>query len=65
MHKVLVLTALMLAVAALPATSIAAAKKEDPAVAAQNNTANFMRAAMNPYEATMPKPAAKKGKKKM
>lgn len=64
MYKVAVLAALMLAVAALPTTSNAAAKKEDPAVAAQKNTSDFLRDAMNPYEATMPKSVAKKGKRK-
>jgi hypothetical protein len=36
----------------------------DPAMAAQQNTSDFMRDAMNPYEATMVKPAPAKGKKK-
>lgn len=65
MRNVAILAALMLAVA-LPSTSQAAAKKKaavDPAVAAQQNTAALIRDAMNPFEASKPKPAAKKGKK--
>lgn len=67
MRKLAVLATLMLAAAiALPTTSNAAKKKEDPAVAAQKNTSDFIRDAMNPYEATMAKPAkAHKGHKKM
>lgn len=66
MRKVAILAALI-AVAALPATAHAAkkaaAKKADPAVAAQKNTSDFLQAAFNPYEATKPAPA-KAGKKK-
>jgi len=68
MRKLAVLAVLMLAAAiALPTTSNAAKKKEDPAVAAQKNTSDFIRDAMNPYEATKAKPAAahKHGHKKM
>ena len=66
MRKVAVLAVLAAAVA-LPATSHAAKKAAapaDPAMAAQQNTSDFMRDAMNPYEATMVKPAPAKGKKK-
>jgi hypothetical protein len=52
---------------AFPGTSQAAKKAAapvDPAMAAQQNTSDFMRDAMNPYEATMVKPAPAKGKKK-
>jgi hypothetical protein len=64
MRKVAILAALTI-VAALPTPSNAAAKKAaaDPAVAAQKNTADFLRDALNPYDATKPKAAkAKKGK---
>jgi hypothetical protein len=67
MRKVVVLAVLTIAAIALPATSQAAKKAAapaDPAMAAQQNTSDFMRDAMNPYEATMVKPAPAKGKKK-
>jgi hypothetical protein len=67
MRKVAVLAVLTIAAIALPATSQAAKKAAapvDPAMAAQQNTSDFMRDAMNPYEATMVKPEAAKGKKK-
>ena len=68
MRKVAVLAVVVAAVAvALPTTSQAAKKAAapaDPAMAAQQNTSDFMRDALNPYEATMVKPAPAKGKKK-
>ena len=66
MRKVAVLAVLTIAAIALPATSQAAKKAAaaDPVMAAQQNTSDFMRDAMNPYEATMVKPAPAKGKKK-
>jgi hypothetical protein len=66
MRKFAVLAAVLVAVA-LPNASYAAKKKmaADPAVAAQKNSANFIRDGLNPYEATKPKPAMKGKKKKM
>jgi hypothetical protein len=67
MRKVALLVAVTLA-AALSVTSADAASKAkpDPAIAAQNNTANLMHDAMNPYAASSKaaaKPAAKSTKK--
>jgi hypothetical protein len=70
MRKAALLAAVVLAAAFTTTTTNAASKKEDPAVAANKNTENFLKAATNPYEATA-KPAKakkrvamKKGKKK-
>lgn len=64
MRKLTLVAAAMLAAAiALPSTSNAAAKKADPAVAAQQNTSNFIANAMNPGMAK--DAAAKPAKKKM
>ena len=70
MRKAALLAAVMLAATFTTTTTHAAAKK-DPAVQAQKDTENFMKAATNPYEATskpakpMHKKTAKKSKKKM
>jgi hypothetical protein len=66
MRKLAVLAALMVAVA-LPNASYAAKKMAaaDPAVEAQKNTADLMRDAFNPYDATKPQPAKGKRHHKM
>jgi uncharacterized protein involved in high-affinity Fe2+ transport len=69
MRNAALLAAVVLAATFSTTTTNAAAKKEDPAIKAQQNTAKFMQAAMNPYEASAKaapakKVAMKKGKKK-
>lgn len=58
MRKSALFVAVALA-AALSTSPTFAAKKADPAVAAQNNTNNLMRDAMNPGMAKSAKPAKK------
>ena len=57
MRKAAILFAAMAAAAVLPSTSNAA-PKADPALTAQQQTANFIRDGLNPYVATS-KPVVK------
>src|SRR5690606_30818154 len=61
MRKAALFAAVMLA-ATLSTTSSNAASKPDPAIAAQQNAANFFRDALNPYAATS-RPAAAPARK--
>jgi hypothetical protein len=63
MRKIALLVAVVLAAALSAPSSSYAAKKADPALAAQKNTADFMRDATNPYmakDAAVKKKAVKK-----
>ena len=65
MRKAALLAAVVLA-ATFTTTTTNAAVKKDPAMAAQKNTEDLMKAATNPYEASMaPAKPMKHKKKKM